>query len=57
VISERADIGDAGDDLAVIGMRTVIPEGVRIRGGVTVHPKLKADSFSKKEYLRGEVVQ
>jgi glucose-1-phosphate adenylyltransferase len=57
VISERAGIGDAGDDLAVIGMGTVIPEGIRIRGGATVHPKLKADSFSKKEYLSGEVVQ
>jgi glucose-1-phosphate adenylyltransferase len=57
VISERTDIGDAGNDLTVIGMETVIPEGTRIRGGVTVHPKLGADSFSKKEYLTGEVVQ
>jgi len=57
VVSGKADIGDAGNDLAVIGMKTVIPEGIRIRGGVTVHPKLNADSFPKKEYLRGEVVQ
>ena len=57
VMSERCRIGDAGNDLAVIGMGTVIPEGVSIRGGVTVHPKLKADAFSKKEYSRGEVVQ
>ena len=57
VMSERCHIGDAGNDLAVIGMGTVIPEGVSIRGGVTVHPKLNADAFSKKEYSRGEVVQ
>ena len=57
VISRSADIGDSGDALTVIGMETVVPEEVRIRGGVTIHPKLKAESFSKKEYLTGEVVQ
>jgi len=57
VISEGADIGDPGDGLTVIGMETTVPEKVRIRGGVTIHPKLKTGSFSKKEYLGGEVVQ
>ncbi|MDD3845246.1 MAG: sugar phosphate nucleotidyltransferase [Syntrophorhabdaceae bacterium] len=57
VISERADIGDPGEDLTVVGMKTVIPEGIRIRGGVRVHPKLTPDSFSKNEYVNGEVVQ
>lgn len=57
VISEGADVGDPGDALTVIGMETVVPEKVRIRGGVTIHPKLKTGSFSKKEYLDGEVVQ
>jgi len=57
VISRHADVGDSGDALTVIGMETVVPEEVRVRGGVTIHPKLKAESFSKKEYLTGEVVQ
>jgi len=57
VISEGADVGDPGDALTVIGMETIVPEKVRIRGGVTIHPKLKTSSFSKKEYLGGEVVQ
>ncbi len=57
VISRNADIGDSGDALTVIGMETVVPEEIRVRGGVTIHPKLKAGSFLKKEYLTGEVVQ
>ncbi len=57
VIGHRSDIGGGSDGLTVIGMGTVIPEQVRIDAGVIVHPKLKAEAFTKKKYLTGEVVQ
>ncbi|MEN6616300.1 MAG: sugar phosphate nucleotidyltransferase, partial [Syntrophorhabdus sp.] len=57
IISEHADIGDSGEGIAIIGMGTVIPDHVCIGGGVTVHPKLRADSFKKAKYLAGEVIQ
>ena len=56
-ISAKADIGDPGQTLTVIGMDTVVPENVRIAGGVRVHPKLKAGVFTKSRYAAGEVVQ
>ena len=56
-ISANADIGDPGHTLTVIGMDTVVPENIRIAGGVRVHPKLKAGVFTKSRYAAGEVVQ
>ncbi len=56
-VSEHADIGDPGHTLTVIGMDTVVPENIRIAGGVRVHPKLKAGVFTKTRYAAGEVVQ
>ncbi len=56
-VSEHANIGDPSHPLAVIGMETVVPEHVRIAGGVVVHPKLKAGAFMKPEYAAGEVIQ
>jgi glucose-1-phosphate adenylyltransferase len=56
-VSEHADIGDPGHTLTVIGMDTVVPENIRIAGGVMVHPKLKAGVFTKTRYAAGEVVQ
>ncbi len=57
VIGQRADIGGPAGALTVIGMDTAVPDELRVHGGVTIHPKLKEGSFSKKEYLSGEVVQ
>lgn len=57
VIGQRADIGGPTGALTVIGMDTAVPDGLRVHGGVTIHPKLKRESFAKKEYLPGEVVQ
>jgi glucose-1-phosphate adenylyltransferase len=56
-IGARADIGGPGDKLTVIGMDTVVPGNVRIAGGVTVHPKLKPETFTKPRYGAGEVIQ
>lgn len=56
-VSEHARIGDSGHALTVIGMDTVVPENVRIAGGATVHPKLKAGVFTKSRYAAGEVVE
>jgi glucose-1-phosphate adenylyltransferase len=56
-ISAKADIGDPGHSLTVIGMETVTPENVRIAGGVRVHPKLKAGVFTKTRYAAGEEIQ
>lgn len=56
-VSEHARIGDSGHALTVIGMETVVPENVRIAGGATVHPKLRAGVFTKSRYAAGEVVE
>lgn len=56
-ISAHADIGDPGHALTIIGMETAVPENVRIDGGVSVHPKLKAGAFTKPRYSAGEVIQ
>jgi glucose-1-phosphate adenylyltransferase len=56
-ICARADIGDTKDTLTVIGMDTVVPEDIRIEGGVMVHPKLKPGVFTKTRYSAGEVIQ
>lgn len=56
-IGSGTQVGGDGKDLTVIGMGTDVPEQTVIRGGVTVHPKLKAGAFSKREYLCGEVVK
>ncbi|HOC46248.1 MAG TPA: sugar phosphate nucleotidyltransferase, partial [Syntrophorhabdaceae bacterium] len=56
-VSAHADIGDPADKLTVIGMDTMVPENIRIEGGVSVHPKLKATAFQKTRYVAGEVIQ
>ncbi len=56
-ISANAGIGDPGGALSLIGMETVVPENIRLAGGVKVHPKLKAGAFTKASYAAGEEVQ
>ncbi len=57
-IGARARVGDDPHGaLSVVGTRTSIPDETIIHQGVTVHPNLKPDRFSKSEYASGEVVK
>ena len=57
-VGARARIGDDPHGaLSVVGTRTSIPEGTIIHHGVTIHPYLNGDRFSRSEYASGEVVK
>lgn len=56
-IGPGVKIGDRGGELAVIGMGSSLPEGVRIEPGVTVYPNLETRHFTRTEYRTGEIVK
>ena len=56
-VGPKTTIGDREGGLSVVGMNSLIPEGVRIHPGVAVYPNLGADHFTQKEYRTGEIVK
>jgi glucose-1-phosphate adenylyltransferase len=49
-------IGEQDEALTVIGIRTQIPQGIKIGPGCRVHPELKAEDFIQKLYEQGDVI-
>ena len=45
------------DDLAMIGIGSTIPDGVTLKAGVTVYPRVDATHFSANTYKKGEIVK
>jgi len=57
-VGARARIGDdSRGALSVLGTRSSIPDEALIHQGVTVHPYVDENRFSKNEYHPGEVVK
>jgi glucose-1-phosphate adenylyltransferase len=56
-IASGAKVGEREGELAVIGMGSTLPEGVRIQPGVVVHPNVEVRHFVKAEYRTGEIVK
>jgi glucose-1-phosphate adenylyltransferase len=56
-IGARARVGRTGDELAVIGMGSAVPDEVNIKPGVVVYPNVEASHFSRVEYESGEIVK
>jgi glucose-1-phosphate adenylyltransferase len=57
IISSGAVIGEKEGELSVIGMDSTLPEDIRIGPGVVVYPNMKAEQFSKAEYVTGEIIR
>jgi NDP-sugar pyrophosphorylase family protein len=55
-IGRDSVIGKQGEALAVIGIRTQIPQGIKIGPGYSVHPELKAEDFIQKLYEQEDVI-
>jgi glucose-1-phosphate adenylyltransferase len=45
------------DDLAMLGIGSTIPDGVTLKAGVTVYPRVDAARFSANTYKKGEIVK
>jgi glucose-1-phosphate adenylyltransferase len=55
-IGRDSVIGKKGDSLTLIGIRTQIPQGIRIGPGCIVHPELKSENFIHQVYEKGEFI-
>ncbi|MCK4603288.1 MAG: glucose-1-phosphate adenylyltransferase [Deltaproteobacteria bacterium] len=55
-IGRDSVIGKQDEALTVIGIRTQIPQGIKIGPGCSVHPELKAEDFIQKLYEQGDVI-
>lgn len=49
-------IGEQDEALTVIGIRTQIPQGIKIGPGCCIYPELKAEDFTQKLYEQGCVI-
>jgi glucose-1-phosphate adenylyltransferase len=56
-VGPGAKVGERGGPLSVIGTGSSIPEDVRIRAGVSVHPNVEESRFTRTEYRTGETVR
>ena len=57
-IGPRSETGGPEPEaLTIIGLKTMIPEGVRISHGSTVYPNLTGRHFARTEYGPGEVIK
>ena len=55
-IGRDSVIGKQGEALTVIGIRTQIPQEIKIGPGCSVHPELRSENFIHKLYKQGDVI-
>jgi glucose-1-phosphate adenylyltransferase len=56
-IGHDATIGEKNGKLAVIGMKSSLPDSIRIQPGVAVYPQVTESRFTRGEYKTGEIVR